>query len=159
MSRRWLAFLPLVLTFAVLPAIASAAGHDDPVVTCVQGTQEVTDLTAAVTHLGTVLRAAQPDPTTLSQTAGDLFGAVTAAQTAACLPPLPVSPAGPATQAQDTTKCAADTVRLLSAALGQIAAPPTPTAVLAAATGQATAITAINTDSCLPVKLPVPTVS
>jgi hypothetical protein len=165
MTRRWLAFLPLALALAgsaVLPATVSAAGHDDPpVAACTQETQEVTDLTTAVTNLGTALKATPPDPTRLSQVSGDLFAAVTAAQTAGCLPALPTSPpAAPAPQ--DATKCAADTVQLLLATLGQIAAgiatPPDTTAVLAAATKLAAAITAINTDGCLPVKLPVPTV-
>src|ERR1700761_6376014 len=124
MTRRWLAFLPLALAFAgtaVLPATASAAGHDDPpVATCTQDTQEVPDLTTAVPNLGTALKATPPDPTTLSQVSGDLFTAVTAAQTADCLPPLPTSPPAapaPPPAPQDATKCAADAVQLLSGAL------------------------------------------
>jgi hypothetical protein len=165
MTRRWLAFLPLALALAgsaVLPATASAAGHDDPsAAACTQDTQEVTDLTTAVTNLGTALQATPPDPTKVSQVSGDLFTAVTAAQTAGCLPALPASPpADPAPQ--DATDCAADTVKLLSATLDEVAAgtatPPDATALVTAATGLATAITAINTDTCLPVSLPVPTV-
>ncbi|HEX5401691.1 MAG TPA: hypothetical protein VFX16_05235 [Pseudonocardiaceae bacterium] len=168
MTRRWLTFLPLALVLAgsaVLPATASAAGHDDPpAAACTQDTQEVTDLTTVVTNLGDAVKATPPDPATLSQVSGDLFNAVTAAQTAGCLPALPTSPpaAPPAPAPQDASNCASDTVRLLSGALGEIAAgtatAPNPTAVLAAATNLATAITAINTDGCLPVSLPVPAV-
>jgi hypothetical protein len=171
MTRRWLAFLPLALalagTTAVLPATASAAGHDDPPVpACSKDTQEVTDLTTTVTNLGKALSATPPDPTTLSQASGDIFDAVTAAQTAGCLPALPTSPAEtpapPASKPQDASACGGDTVNLLTGLLGEISATtagtPDPTAVLAAATKLATAITAINTDTCLPVSLPVPTV-
>jgi hypothetical protein len=170
MTRRWLAFLPLALAVAggvVVPATASAAQHaDPPAAACTKSTQEVTDLTTAVTSLGTALQATPPDPTKLSQVSGDLFNAVTAAQTAGCLPALPTSPpavpAPPAAHPQDAASCASDTVGLLSAVLGQISAgtatPPDPTAVLTAATKLATAITAINTDTCLPVSLPVPSV-
>jgi hypothetical protein len=161
--------LPLVLAVAgtfLLPSVASATGHGTPPAACTKDTQEVTNLTTVTTDLGTALRAAPPDPTRLSQLAGDLFTAVTAAQTADCLPPLPTSPTRaptpPTARPQDTTACAADTVNLLSATLGQIsagiAAPPDATAVLAAANKLATAITAVNTDSCLPVTLPVPPV-
>ncbi|HEX3648398.1 MAG TPA: hypothetical protein VHV49_08215 [Pseudonocardiaceae bacterium] len=168
MTRRWLTFLPLALALAgftaVLPATASAAGPDDPPVpACSTDTQEVTDLTSTVTGLGSALKATPPDPTTLSQAAGDLFNAVTAAQTAGCLPALPTSPAAPpAPKAQDASNCGADTVNLLSGALKEISATtagtPDPTATLAAAGAIADAITAVNTDKCLPVDLPVPTV-
>ncbi|HVV25181.1 MAG TPA: hypothetical protein VHF06_37465 [Pseudonocardiaceae bacterium] len=169
MSRARLAYLPVALALAgsvVLPSVAFAAGHDDPPTACTKDTQEVTNLSTVVTNLGTALKTTPPDPTTLSQVAGDLFNAVTAAQTAGCLPALPTSPpatpAPPAAHPQDATKCAADAVQLLSAALGEItagtAATPDPTAVLTAATNLATAITAVNTDACLPVSLPVPSV-
>lgn len=169
MSRARLAYLPIALALAgsvVLPSVASAAGHDTPPTACTKTTQEVTNLSTVVTKLGTALQATPPDPTKLSQIAGDLFTAVTAAQTAGCLPALPTSPpavpAPPPTHTQDATKCAADAVQLLSAALGEITAgtatTPNPTAVLSAATNLATAITAVNTDGCLPVSLPVPSV-
>ena len=170
MSRVRLAYLPVALAVAgclVLPSVASAAGHDTPPVACTKDTQEVTNLTTVVTKLASALQTTPPDPVKLSQVSGDLFTAVTAAQTAGCLPALPASPpattpAPPTTQPQDATKCAADAVQLLSAALDQIAAgtatTPDPTAVLTAAQKLATAITAVNTDSCLPVGLPVPTV-
>lgn len=163
MTRRWLACLPIAFAVVVavtLPPTASAAPGDDPPTACTKDTQEVTDLTTAVTNLGTALQRTPPDATTLGQVSGDLFNAVTAAQTAGCLPALPMSP--PAPGPQDATKCAADTVTLLTATLGEISAatatPPDPTALLAAASKLATAITAINTDTCLPVALPVPTV-
>jgi hypothetical protein len=173
MSRARLAYLPLALAVAgclVVPAVASAAGRDNPPTACTKSTREVTNLTTTVTNLGTALQATPPDPTKLSQVAGDLFTAVTAAQTAGCLPPLPASPIPaptpapppPTTHAQDVAKCAADAVSLLSAALDQVAAgtaaTPDSSAVLAAATRLAAAITAVNTDACLPVTLPVPSV-
>lgn len=169
MSRVRLGYIPVALAVAgcfVLPSVASAAGHDTPPAACTKDTQEVTNLSTVVTKLGAALQTTPPDPVKLSQVAGDLFNAVTAAQTAGCLPALPTSPpatpAPPTTQPQDATKCAADAVQLLSAALGQISAgtatSPDQTAVLTAAQKLATAITAINTDSCLPVTLPVPTV-
>jgi hypothetical protein len=153
----------------VLPTAASAAGHDTPppAPACTKDTTQVTDLTTAVTNLTTELAATKPDPTKISQIAGDLFKAVTAAQDAGCLPALPSSPppatTPPSTHATpDTGKCTADTLKLMSATLGQIAAAtattPDPAAVMKAATELATAITSINTDTCLPVSLPVPTV-
>lgn len=174
MSRRWLVYLPLAVTLAgtvALPTAAFAAGHDNPPApACTKDTQQVKDLTAAVTTLGTAVTAAKPDPTAISQAAGDIFKAVTAAQGAGCLPELPASPpaATPPPPAavpmgrHDAGKCSADTVQVLTAALAQIsaggAATPDPAAVLKAANELVTAITAINTDSCLPVSLPVPTV-
>jgi hypothetical protein len=168
MTRRWLAFLPLALALAgfsaVVPATAAAAGHDDPPIpACSTDTQEVTDLTTSVTDLGKALTATPPDPVALSQVSGDIFNDVTAAQTAGCLPALPTSPATPpASKPQDASNCAADTVQLLTAALGEISAgtasTPDPAAVLTAAQAIATAITAVNTDTCLPAALPVPTV-
>jgi hypothetical protein len=179
MSRRWLVYLPLALTLAgtvVLPTAAFAAGHDNPPApACTKDTQQVKDLTTAVTTLGTAVAATKPDPTAISQAAGDVFKAVTAAQDAGCLPALPASPPPAATPPPPTTppaatptgrhdagKCAADTVQLLTAALAQIsagtAATPDPAGVLKAANDLATAITAINTDTCLPVNLSVPTV-
>jgi hypothetical protein len=170
MTRRWLAYLPLALAFAgaaVLPATASAAQRDDPPVAaaCTQDTQEVTDLTIAVAGLGDALKATPPDPMKVSQATGTVFNAVTAAQQAGCLPALPTTPttpAPPAAHPQAAANCAADTVKLLSASLDVIGAgmatTPDPTAVLTAASNLATAVTAINTDTCLPVTLPVPAV-
>jgi fused signal recognition particle receptor len=174
MSRRWLVYLPLALTVAgvvALPTAASAAGHDStpPAPACAKDSTQVTDLTTVVTNLGTELAAAKPDPTKISQIAGDLFKAVTAAQDAGCLPALPSTPPAPTPPpaaapqaAPDAAKCTADTMKLLSAALDQISAgtatTPDPAALLKAATGVVTAITSINTDTCLPVSLPVPTV-
>jgi hypothetical protein len=163
MTRRWLVRLPLVLAVAAavtLPVTASAAPGDDPPTTCSKDTQEVADLTTAATNLGTALGHTPLDATTPGQASGDLFTAVTAAQTAGCLPALPVSP--PAEQPQDASDCAADTVGLLSAALGEISAaiatPPDQARLLSAATTLAGAVAAIDTDTCLPVALPVPTV-
>jgi hypothetical protein len=172
MSRRWLVYLPLALTIAgavVLPAAASAAGHDPtPPAACTKDTQAVTDLGTAVTNLGTALTATPPDATKVSQATGDVFHAIIAAQGAGCLPDLPSSP--PATPPPPAAKpmaghsaadCGADTVKLMSAALDQIAAatatPPDPAAMTKAAGALADAITAINTDTCLPVNLTVPT--
>jgi hypothetical protein len=133
----------------------------------------VKDLTTAVTSLGTAISATKPDPTAVSQAAGDIFNAITAAQGAGCLPALPTSPpaatppppAPPAaapTARRDAAKCATDTIQALTATLAQVsagtAATPDPAAVLKAANDLATAITALNTDTCLPVNLPVPTV-
>lgn len=174
MTRRWLAYLPLALAFAgaaVLPATASAAQRDDPPVAaaCTQDTQEVTDLTIAVAGLGDALKATPPDPMKVSQATGTVFNAVTAAQQAGCLPALPTTPTTPAPPAmppaahpQAAANCAADTVKLLSTSLDVIGAgmatTPEPTALLTAASNLAIAVTAVNTDACLPVTLPVPTV-
>lgn len=176
MSRRSLVCVSLALAFAgsaVLPAVASAAGHDTPpVAACTEDTQAVQDLTAAVTTIGTALQATPADPTKLSQAAGDLFTSVTAAQDAGCLPALPTStptvptPPAPTSAApagtHDVASCTADAVQLLSAALGvvsaNIATTPDATAVTKAATDLVAAVTAINTDTCLPVTLPVPSV-
>ncbi|HYS37112.1 MAG TPA: hypothetical protein VEO01_15940 [Pseudonocardiaceae bacterium] len=174
MSRRWLVYLPLALTLAgtvALPTAAFAAGHDNPPApACTKDTQQVKDLTTAVTNLGTAVSATTPDPTAVSQAAGDIFNAITAAQGAGCLPALPTSPpaatppppAAAPMASHDAAKCATDTVQALTATLAQIsagtAAKPDPAAVLKAANDLATAITAINTDTCLPVSLPVPTV-
>jgi hypothetical protein len=168
MSRVRLACLLIAVGVAgcfVLPPAASAAGHDNPAAACTKDTHEVTNLTAVVTKLGIAFQAIPPDATKLSQVSGDLFNAVVAAQSADCLPPLPTSPTTqapqPATQPEDTTKCAADAVQVLSAALGVISAatanPPDPAAVQAATQKLADAIKALNADSCLPVALPVPT--
>lgn len=164
MKLRFPTLLPLALAVAgslVLPATVSAAGQ--PV--CTKDTQEVTDLTTAVTNVGNALQASPVDPATISQVSGDLFTATTAAQTAGCLPPLPTSPTAktpPPTHPHDASQCPADTVALLTAALETIkagtATPPSQTDILAAASDIATAITSINSDSCLPVTLPVPTV-
>lgn len=171
MNRSWFTLLPLALAVAgsvmMPPATASAAGQP----LCTKDTQEVTDLATAVTNIGNALAATPPDATALSQLSGDLFNAVTAAQTAGCLPQLPSSPTStpptsPPTHAparpQDATQCPADTVALLSASLETIkattATPPSQTDILAAASDIATAVTSLNSDSCLPVTLPVPTV-
>jgi hypothetical protein len=154
-----------------LPTAAFAAGHGTPppAPACTKDTQQVKDLTTAVTTLGTAVAATTADPTAISQAAGDVFNAITAAQGAGCLPALPTSPpaatpppaAAPMAR-HDAAKCATDTVQVLTATLAQIsagtAATPDPAAVLKAAGELATAITAINTDTCLPVSLPVPTV-
>ncbi|HEX4703196.1 MAG TPA: hypothetical protein VH352_13790 [Pseudonocardiaceae bacterium] len=174
MSRRWLVYLPLALTIAgavVLPAAASAAGHGNPPpAACTKDTQAVTDLTTAATNLGTALSATPPDATKVSQAAGGLFKAVTAGQTAGCLPDLPSPPPAPAPappppaakpmSGHDAANCGADTVKLLSAALDQVTAatanPVDPAAMTKAAAALTDALTAINTDTCLPVSLPLP---
>jgi hypothetical protein len=112
-----------------------------------------------VTGLGTALSATPPDPLTLSQSAGNLMDAVTAAVTAGCLPALPTPSTPTPANAQ---KCLVDEVQLLQATLGIIAAgiatPPDLTAALQAATALVAALTAINADACLPISLPVPVV-
>ncbi len=167
MTRRWLAGIPFVLALAgsaVLRATASAASRDDRPIAAAgtQDTQEVTGPTTAVTGPGTALRAIAPHPTLATDAAGDVFNAVTAAQTAGCLPGLPAAaqpPTAPPSRPRAGSACIADTVALLSATLGQItagaAANPDPTTMAAAATNLTTVGTAINTDECLPVSLPV----
>lgn len=174
MSRRW----PVFLTFAaalggavVLPSVASAAPHGTPpAAACTADTQQVKDLTTAVTALGTALKTTPPDPATISKATGDVITAVSAAQGASCLPalpsattPTPPTPPKPSTSGtSDPTKCLADTVQLQSAGYDILAAgtatTPDPAAVLKSATDLATAITALNTDTCLPAALPVPSV-
>lgn len=166
MSRRFRVYLPLALalplalggTFA-LSATASAAGAA-PTAPCTAATAQVKQLASAVTGLDTALSATPPDPVKLGQSAGNLMDAVIAAVNAGCLPALP-TPSGPPTPA-NAQKCLVDEVQLRQATLGIIAAgiatPPNLTAALQAATALASALTALNSDACLPVSLPVPTV-
>ena len=77
--------------------------------------------------------------------------------------PAPTSePAPPAAAPQATapSACQSDAVSLLSSALGLVSAalsnPPNPTAVTSALSSLATSVTGVNTDSCLPAALPVP---
>jgi hypothetical protein len=79
----------------------------------------VQQLRSAVTSFGTVLSATPPDPVKLSQSAGNLMNAVTAAVTAGCLPALPTPSTPTPANAQ---KCLVDEVQLLEATLGVIAA-------------------------------------
>jgi len=163
MTRRWLAYLPLALILAGTVALpAAAARFDSPAPACTKDTQQVTDLKTAVANLGTDISAATPDATKLGQDAGTLFHAVTAAQAAGCLPALPTASTAQSASPHARVDCAGDTVDLLVAALDQIkagiGATPDQTAVLKAVSGLVSAITAINADSCLPVKLPTPTV-
>jgi hypothetical protein len=164
MSRRSRFYLPLALPLALsgtvaLGATASAASAA-PAAACTAATAQVQQLSSAVTSLGTALSATPPDPATLGQDAGNLMDAVIAAVNAGCLPALP-TPSGAPTPA-NAHKCLVDEVQLRQATLGIIAAgiatPPNLTAALQAATALASALTAINSDACLPVLLPVPTV-
>lgn len=175
MSRRWPVYISLTAALVgavVIPTAASAAGQDTPpTAACTADTQQVKDLNTAVTAIGSALQATPPDATKLAAATGDLVGAVTAAQAANCLPalpsatkavplPAPTPPSG--TTAAGAQKCLADTVQVLSASLGAVAAgisaTPDATAALKSATDLATAITALNTDKCLPISLPVPSV-
>ncbi|HEX3782188.1 MAG TPA: hypothetical protein VHX38_21205 [Pseudonocardiaceae bacterium] len=181
MFRKWAFALPLmavataaVVVPSVIVSTASAAPADTPPA-CSASTPSVNDLSTALTNVQSAL-APTPDPTKLAPAAGDLFNAVLAVQKDGCLPALPSSastpappsappapPSAPAARALADpvpANCLADGVQLLSAALGAvsagIAAPPSPTAVTSALTTLAAAVTAVNTDSCLPVALPVP---
>jgi hypothetical protein len=169
MSRRFRLYLPLALALPLAvsgtvasAATASAAGAAPtaPAASCTAATAQVQQLSSAVTSLGTALSATPPDPVKLSQNAGNLMDAVIAAVNAGCLPALP-TPSGPPTPA-NAHQCLVDEVQLRQATLGIIAAgiatPPDLTAALQAATALATALTAINSNACLPVSLPVPTV-
>jgi hypothetical protein len=169
MSRRFRLYLPLALALPLAvsgtvasAATASAAGAAPtaPAASCTAATAQVQQLSSAVTSLGTALSATPPDPVKLSQNAGNLMDAVIAAVNAGCLPALP-TPSGPPTSA-NAHQCLVDEVQLRQATLGIIAAgiatPPDLTAALQAATALATALTAINSNACLPVSLPVPTV-
>jgi hypothetical protein len=164
MSQRLRVHVPLALALAVggtvaLGATTASAAPTPPAAACTPATPQVQQLSSAVTSLGTALSALPPDPVTLSQTAGSLVNAVTAAVNAGCLPALPTPSSPTPANAQ---KCLVDEVQLLEAALGVVAAgiavPPDLTASLQAATALVTAMTAINTDACLPISLPVPTV-
>ena len=170
MSQRLRVHVPLSLVLALplalggtvaLGATASAASAAPaaPAAACTPATPQVQQLSSAVTSLGTALSATPPDPVALSQSAGNLMNAVIAAVSAGCLPALPTPSAPTPANAQ---KCLVDEVQLRQATLGVIAAgiatPPDLTAALQAATALAAALTAINTDACLPVSLPVPTV-
>jgi hypothetical protein len=173
MSRRFRVYLslglalPLALSGTVgLGATASAAGAAPTApaaraaAPCSATTAQVQQLSSAVTSLSTALSATPPDPAKLSQSAGNLMDAVIAAVNAGCLPALP-TPAGPPTPA-NAHQCLVDEVQLRQAVLGIIAAgiavPPNLPAALQAASALVTALTAINSDHCLPVTLPVPTV-
>ena len=164
MSQRLRVHVPLALALAVggtvaLGATTASAAPTPPAAVCTAATPAVQQLSSAVTSLGTALSALPPNPVTLSQSAGSLVNAVTAAVTAGCLPALPAPSSPTPASAQ---KCLVDEVQLLEATLGVVAAgiaiPPDLTAALQAATALVTALTAINTDACLPISLPVPTV-
>ncbi len=164
MSHRLRVNVPLALALAVggtvaLGATTASAAPTPPAAACTPATPQVQQLSSAVTSLGTALSALPPDPVALSQSAGSLVNAVTAAVTAGCLPALPTPSSPTPANAQ---KCLVDEVQLLEATLGVVAAgiavPPDLTAALQAATALVTALTAINTDACLPISLPVPTV-
>jgi hypothetical protein len=164
MSQRLRVHVPLALALAVggtvaLGATTASAAPTPPAAACTPATPQVQQLSSAVTSLGTALSALPPDPVALSQSAGSLVNAVTAAVTAGCLPALPAPSSPTPANAQ---KCLVDEVQLLEATLGVVAAgiavPPDLTAALQAATALVTALTAINTDACLPISLPVPTV-
>lgn len=164
MSQRLRVHVPLALTLAVggtvaLGATTASAAPTPPAAACTPATPQVQQLSSAVTSLGSALSALPPDPVALSQSAGSLVNAVTAAVTAGCLPALPAPSSPTPANAQ---KCLVDEVQLLEATLGVVAAgiavPPDLTAALQAATALVTALTAINTDACLPISLPVPTV-
>jgi hypothetical protein len=170
MSRRfrvYLSSLALALPLAAsgtvafgATASASVAAPTAPAASCTAATAQVQQLISAVTGLGTALSAIPPDPVKLSQSAGNLMAAVIAAVSAGCLPALP-TPSGPPTPA-NAHQCLVDEVQLRQATLGIIAAgiaiPPDLSAALQAATALVSALTAINSDTCLPVSLPVPTV-
>jgi hypothetical protein len=156
--------VPLALALAVggtvaLGATTASAAPTAPAAACTSVTPPVQQLSSAVTSLGAALSALPPDPVNLSQTAGSLIDAVTAAVNAGCLPALP-TPSSPVPA--NAQQCLADEVQLLEAALGVIAAgvaaPPNLTAALQAATALVSALTSINSDACLPISLPVPTV-
>jgi hypothetical protein len=164
MSQRLRVHVPLALALAIggtvaLGATTASAAPTPPAAACTAATPQVQQLSSAVTSLGTALSALPPDPVALSQSAGSLVNAVTAAVTAGCLPALPAPSTPTPANAQ---KCLVDEVQLLEAALGVVAAgiaiPPDLTAALQAAKALVTALTAINTDACLPISLPVPTV-
>ena len=164
MSQRLRVHVPLALALAVggtvaLGATTASAAPTPPAAACTPATPQVQQLSSAVTSLGTALSALPPDPVALSQSAGSLVNAVTAAVTAGCLPALPAPSSPTPANAQ---KCLVDEVQLLEATLGVVAAgiavPPDLSAALQAATALVTALTAINTDACLPISLPVPTV-
>jgi hypothetical protein len=166
MSRRSRFYLPLALALPLalsgtvaLGATASAASAA-PTAGCTAATAQVQQLSSAVTSLGTALSATPPNPATLGQDAGNLMDAVIAAVNAGCLPALP-TPSGSPTPAS-AHQCLVDEVQLRQATLGIIAAaiavPPDLTAALQAATALVSALTAINTNACLPITLPVPTV-
>ena len=164
MSQRLRVHVPLALALAVggtvaLGATTASAAPTPPAAACTPATPQVQQLSSAVTSLGTALSATPPDPVALSQSAGNLMNAVIAAVNAGCLPALPTPSAPTPANAQ---KCLVDEVQLRQATLGVIAAgiatPPDLTAALQAATALAAALTAINTDACLPVALPIPSV-
>jgi hypothetical protein len=154
--------LPLALSGTVaLGATTSAdAASTAPAAACTAASPQVQQLTSTVTSLSSSLSALPPDPAKLSQSAGSLTDAVNAAATAGCLPALPTPSGTPA--AGGAVACLTDEVQLLQAALGIVAAgiavPPNLTAALQAATTLVSALTAINTDACLPVALPIPSV-
>ena len=164
MSQRLRVHVPLALALAVggtvaLGATTASAAPTPPAAACTPATPQVQQLSSAVTNLGTALSAAparpghsQPDrrqPGERGDRRGDRG-----------LPAALPAPSSPTPA--NAQKCLVDEVQLLEATLGVVAAgiaiPPDLTAALQAATALVTALTAINTDACLPISLPVPTV-
>ncbi len=175
MFRTWAFALPFAAVTAaavVVPSVMSAAATATPA--CTASTPSVSGLSAALTKVQTAL-SPTPDPAKLAPVAGDLFNAIIAVQKDGCLPALPSSsatstptnpPSAPPTppaaepQAGAPANCQSDAVSLLSATLSLVgaalASPANPTAVTGALSSLATAVTGVNTDSCLPTALPVP---
>lgn len=165
----------VVVPSIVVPSVVSAAATTHIATpACTAGTPSVAGLSAALTRVQTAL-SPNPDPTKLAPVAGDLFNAIIAVQKDGCLPALPSSsatstptnvPSAPPTppaagpQAGASADCQSDAVSLLSSALSLVSAalasPPNPAAVTSALSSLATSVTGVNTDSCLPTALPVP---
>jgi hypothetical protein len=141
---------------------AAAVGHRAAGSACIAATPQVKALASTVTSLGTALAAVPPSTTALGQASGDLMNAVIAVVSAGCLPALPSATPSTTPAAPNAAACLVAEVKLRQATLGVIAAaiatPPNLTAALQAATALVSALTTINSDSCLPVALPVPTV-
>jgi hypothetical protein len=171
MSRRSRVYLSLALAlplaassgavaFGATAASAATSAPSAPAASCTATTPQVQQLASAVTALATSLSALSPDPATLGEDAGSIMGAVIAAVNAGCLPALP-TPSGTPTPA-NAHQCLVDEVQLRQATLDIIAAgiatPPDLTAALQGASSLVSAINAINSDGCLPISLPVPTV-
>jgi hypothetical protein len=168
MLRKLLVIVPALAVVAATGLIGSASASTAPKAVsasapiaadraaCTADTPEVKALSDSMAQFGTVLTATPPDPAKVQGILGDMVDEVVALQKAGCLPQLP----GTQTRVRDPQACLTAVVNTLAALLNVLAAnisvPPDPTAVTGAITKLGAAITAINTNNCLPIKLPVP---
>ncbi|GAA3433191.1 hypothetical protein [Kutzneria kofuensis] len=164
MLRKLLVVVPALAMVAVTIGSASATTASRPATVplsadraaCTADMPEVKALSTSMTDFVAAITATPPDPAKVQGIIGDMVNEVVALQKAGCLPQLP----GTQTRVQDPQQCLTAVVNALAALLNVLAAniavPPDPTAVTGAITKLGAAVTAINNNNCLPIKLPVP---